>query len=409
MATFVVEYLNVSGKTWALVMKVCQLCAVDFTLKHFLLPLIDGMKSQGWSVTAVCSDGPYVASLRKQGYYIQTLEISRSMNPLLALRSLLGLIRFFRRENFDILHVHTPVAALLGRIAARFAGIPLVIYTAHGFYFHEEMPYWKHSLFVALERFGGYFTDLLYSQSSEDAEYVVIKRIVPASKVLAIGNGVDSRQFDPAIVGDGKKFRNELGIPEDGFVIGFIGRLVMEKGVVEFLMAAKTVAIQNPKVWFMLIGERLTSDHATPIDQELAVSRATLGNRLLTLGLREDIPECLAAMDLFCLPSWREGMPRTIIEAMMMAKPVLATNIRGAREEVISEATGVLVPVRSIDKLSKAMLRFSKDPMWANKLGTAGRRRALTLYEERKVVELQIDRIKKEVTNRGLCNSKASF
>lgn len=390
-------------------MKVCQLCAVDFTLKHFLLPLIDGMKSRGWSVTAVCSDGPYVASLREQGYCIETLEINRSMNPLLALRSVLSLIYFFRRENFDILHVHTPVAAIIGRVAARFAGIPLVIYTAHGFYFHEGMPRWKHSLFVAVERFGGYLTDLLFSVSAEDVEYAVSKRIVSASKVLAIGNGVDSRRFNPAIVGDGKKVRNQLGIPVDAFVIGFIGRQVKEKGIVEFLLAAKTVAIQNPKIWFMLIGERLASDHATPIDQELAVSRATLGDRLLVLGHREDIPECLAAMDLFCLPSWREGMPVTIIEAMMMAKPVLATNIRGAREEVIVESTGVLVPVRSIDKLSKAMLRFSKDPVWAKKLGITGRRRALALYEERTIVELQINRINKEINSRGLCNRKTSI
>jgi hypothetical protein len=103
-------------------MKVCQLCAVDFTLKHFLLPLVDGMRAQGWRVTAVCSDGPLIGAMRAAGYTIETLPIARSMNPLLALRSLAALTRLFRRERFDVLHAHTPVAALIGRVAARLAG-----------------------------------------------------------------------------------------------------------------------------------------------------------------------------------------------------------------------------------------------------------------------------------------------
>jgi hypothetical protein len=154
-------------------MKVCQLCAVDFTLKNFLLPLIDGMRAAGWRVTAVCSDGPFVSGLRERGYTIETVAIARSMNPLAALRSMIALIRLFRRERFDALHVHTPVAALIGRMAGRIAGIPLIVYTAHGFYFHDQMSSRKRSLFVALERFGGLFTDLLFSQSAEDAEEAV--------------------------------------------------------------------------------------------------------------------------------------------------------------------------------------------------------------------------------------------
>jgi glycosyltransferase involved in cell wall biosynthesis len=388
-------------------MKVCQLCAVDFTLKHFLLPLIDGMQSRSWAVTAVCTDGPYVHALREQGYRIETLTICRSMNPLRAVRSMLALLRLFRRERFDVLHAHTPVAALVGRIAARLAGIPLVIYTAHGFYFHEGMPAWKRSLFVALERLGGRLTDLLFSQSSEDAEDAIREGIIPASKVLAIGNGVDPKRFDPVIVGDGAAVRNELGIPTDAFVIGCIGRQVREKGIVEFLQAAETVAADHTKVWFLLIGERLASDHASSVVAELAAARSSLGARLVTPGLRTDIPECLAAMDLFCLPSWREGMPRTIIEAMMMGKPVLSTDIRGAREEVIAEVTGILVPVRSADSLAKAMVRFIKDSVWTQKLGIAGRNSALSLYHERRVVELQLERIKKEAHSRGLCRDEA--
>jgi hypothetical protein len=97
----------------------------------------------------------------------------------------------FRKERFDLLHAHTPVAALIGRIAARLAGVPMIVYTAHGFYFHDEMPRWKRRLFVEMERLGARFTDLLFTQSSEDAQTAVAEKLLSRERVLAIGNGVD--------------------------------------------------------------------------------------------------------------------------------------------------------------------------------------------------------------------------
>jgi glycosyltransferase involved in cell wall biosynthesis len=382
--------------------KICQLCAVDFTLKHFLLPLVDGMRAQAWQVTAVCSDGPGVAGMRAAGYTIETIPIARSMNPVLAMRSLAALVRLFRRERYEVLHAHTPVAALIARIAAHLTGIPLVVYTAHGFYFHDEMPRWKRALFVALERLGGRFTDLLFSQSREDADDAVREGIAPRERVVAIGNGVDVSRFDPAKVGVGDTARESLGIPADAFVIGMIGRHVKEKGIEELLAAAKVVAVKHPNAWFLLVGSRLPSDHSGDVDQAFARARSALGERLVAPGLRSDIPELLAAMDLFCLPSWREGMPRTIIEAMMMAKPVVATDIRGAREEVVPEQTGLLVPTRSPAALTAAIERFVTDPAWGRALGRAGRERALALYDEEKVVALQLEHISRAARQRGL-------
>jgi glycosyltransferase involved in cell wall biosynthesis len=278
----------------------------------------------------------------------------------------------------------------------------LVVYTAHGFYFHDEMPRLKRAIFVMLERLGGRFTDLLFSQSAEDAEDAVREGIAPRENVLAIGNGVDVIRFDPARVGAGDTARESLGIPRDAFVVGMIGRQVKEKGVADYLAAARILAAGYPHAWFLLVGERLASDHASGVEAELAAARAALGARLVTPGLRSDIPQLLAAMDLFCLPSWREGMPRTIIEAMMMGKPVLATDIRGAREEVIADQTGLLVPSRSPDRLAQAMQRFVDDPDWGRRLGQAGRERALMLYDENKVVALQLERIALAARHRGL-------
>lgn len=379
-------------------MKVCQLCAVDFTLNNFLLPLIDGMRSVGWEVTAVCSDGEKIQNLRERGYDIEVVSIDRSFNVLRHVMSIFVLIRLFKARGFDVVHVHTPVASVIGRIAARIAQVPVVIYTAHGFYFHDEMPAWQRRMFILIERICAPLTDILFTQSEEDCRTAETEYLGPPSRVFAIGNGVDSTRFDPRRTGDGKVIRMKLGIPENAFIIGFIARMVQEKGVGEFLRAAIDVVEKHKNIYFLMIGERLISDHAGNIEKELENASTILKDRLIITGPRHDIPELLASMDVFCLPSWREGMPRTIIEAMMMAKPVIATNIRGSREEVIEGETGYLVPTRDSQALAKAFMKCAENVEHARRMGVAGRSRALRLYDEPRVVALQIQRIREYMT-----------
>lgn len=375
-------------------LKVCQLCAVDFTLDKFLLPLVNAMTAQGWEVVSVCSDGPAIDRLRQAGYVIQTVNIPRSLNALRLIAPFWQLYRLFRRERFDILHAHTPVAALIGRIAARLAAVPMVVYTAHGFYFHDAMPPWKRRLFVEMERLGARLTDLLFTQSSEDAQTAVIENFLPSAQVLAIGNGVDPKCFDPAARRPREEVRAELGLPIDAPVIGMVGRLVAEKGVREFLAAAEILMSQFPHAHFLLVGERLASDHADPVEDTVTHAKSRLGTKLIMTGMRRDIPDLMGAMDVFCLPSYREGMPRTIIEAMMSGLPVVATDIRGSREEVVANVTGLLVPVRDAEALAKALAQIIDAHADARAMGEAGRKRALAFYDEHKVVALQIDTIK---------------
>lgn len=373
-------------------LKVCQLCAVDFTLKHLLLPLVVGMQEKGWNVTSVCSDGPYINELRRQGHRHFPITISRNIFDVPShVRSVWLLYKFFRRERFDVLHVHTPIAALLGRIAGRLSGIPLIVYTAHGFYFHDEMPKFKYRFYVLVEKLSGHWTDLLFTQSSEDAQVAVAEGIADRSRVVDIGNGVDAELFDPANDARKQRIRIALGIPVDALVVGVVSRLVGEKGLVEFLEAAVELGKTFPKAHFILVGERLPSDHDTSVHQELHAAQTQLGSRLAAVGYRADVADLLGAMDIFCLPSYREGMPRSIIEAMMMALPVVATNIRGSREEVVDGETGLLVPIRSSAALVQALGRLIADPDLSRRMGKSGRQRALKLYDERRVVAQQID------------------
>lgn len=383
-------------------MKVCQVCAVGFTLKHFLLPLIDGMKNEGWIVQSVCSEGKETRELMSAGYDIHHIEIARSANPILALISTFKLIKLFRKEKFDVVHVHTPVASLAGRLAAWVSRVPIVVYTAHGFYFHDDMPTWKRKICILIERIAGLWTDILFTQSSEDAETAVNERIMPKDCVLAIGNGVNVNRFNPKTYSNCVSLRASINIPNDAFVFGFIGRHVREKGIAEFLDAAQKVAAENLNVYFITIGAKLDSDHADGVAQELYATKEKLKDRFVMLGQRDDIPELLLSMDVFCLPSWREGMPRSIIEAMMMSKPVIATNIRGSREEVIHGVTGTLVPVRSSNALAAAMFDLLLNPFKINAYGLASRQRALDLYDEAKIIEFQLKKISAFANSRGI-------
>ena len=345
-------------------------------------------------MVSVCSNGKHTEELRAQGYRVESIAISRSTNVINHIKSIYHLYKFFKANSFDIVHVHTPIAAMVGRLAAWLARVPIVIYTAHGFYFHDDMNLVKKGSHIFLERILGSITDLLFTQSEEDAESAVEYRIAANENVYAIGNGVDIQRFSPA-KGDFSNVRENLGIPSEAFVVGMIARLVKEKGVEEFLEAALELDQLQDDCYFLLVGERQEHDHAKGVEAAIESSKKVLGKRLILTGYRSDTPQLLSAMNLFVLPSWREGMPRSIIEAMMMGLPVVATNIRGSREEVIPNETGLIVAVRSAPQLAAAILKCIKNPKWAIELGVKGRRRALQYYDERKVVEFQLEIIEK--------------
>ncbi len=371
-------------------MKICQLCAVDFTLYHFLLPLMRGMRDAGHEVVGVCADGPLLAKVRAEGFRVEPAPISRSFSLLRHRAAYRHLSRFFRREGFDMVHVHTPVAALVGRFAARRAGVPRIVYTAHGFYFHDRMPARKRIPFVALEWLAGRFTDVLFTQAEEDAAYARRVGLIRGRIVEAIGNGVDPARFAPGSDDVARRagLRTDFDTPPEAVVIAVIGRLVAEKGYPELFEAMRGI---DAVLW--VVGERLESDHAGAVDTDRIAGDPILGGRVRLLGYRADVPGILRAADIFTLPSHREGMPRSVIEAMMCALPVVGTDVRGTREEVVEGETGTLVPVNDPAALAAALDRLASDPGLRVRMGAAGRARALALYDEAKVVARQLERL----------------
>ncbi|MCX7747153.1 MAG: glycosyltransferase family 4 protein [Clostridia bacterium] len=373
--------------------KILQVCAIDETVKSLLMPLIDRLAKDGFDVFSCCSKGKNSDELRKKGYKIENIEIARSISPVSNIKSIIRLYKYMKKEKFDVVHVHTPIAALLGRIAAWLAKVPVVIYTAHGFYFHELMKPLTYRTFVNIEKFAGkLLTDYIMTQSEEDRQTAIKEGISKSENILTIGNGVDvTGRFNPQNIDKtvAETKRKELGIGDADKVISFIGRMVEEKGIFELVKAFDGIkGKENYKL--LLIGDRFTFERDTGTFEKL--NQILTGNKnIIMAGRRTDIEYLLYISDLFILPSYREGMPRSIIEAMSLGKPVIATNIRGCREEVVDRETGFLVEVKSAESIREKILRILDNPEKASEMGVKARKRAEELFDEEKVLDKEIE------------------
>jgi glycosyltransferase involved in cell wall biosynthesis len=387
------------------VVRLLELCAVDFTAYHLLRPLGVGLRGAGYDVTFCCSGGEGLDLLRSEGFGVEAIRISRSYNVAHHARTFAALLAFLRRERFSIIHAHTPVAGLIGRAAARIAGVPGIVYTAHGFYFHDEMGPPVRAFFASLERCAAAFTDIIFVQSEEDWEEAIRLKIAPREKLIHIGNGVDPGAFGRAVyIREAARFREEHGLG-GGPVVGFVGRAVHEKGAIEFIRAAAIVKRTVPGVKFVMVGEPLRSDRDSCWDELQRLRRELgLGADLVLTGYRRDVPAILAAFDLFALPSYREGMPRALLEAMATGLPVVATAIRGCREEVADGVTGILVPARDHEALAAAIEKILAVPGTGAAMGRAGRERVLAKFDERGIIARQIEFIRR-LTERKLRNT----
>lgn len=366
-------------------MKIAEVINVDFSLRHFLLPLMRGARARGHEVVGLCAEGPLLDLPRQEGFRIIPVPMARSLNPAAQARALSALLRAFRAERFDLVHGHMPISGLLARAAARAAGVPRIAYTCHGFLFNQPGPWWRRHLALALERAAGRVTDTYLTVSEEEAGDA--RRLGIHPRATAVLNGRDPAVFrpDPAARA---ALRAELGAGPGDCVVVAVSRLVRHKGWPELLEAMRATP-EHAVLW--VVGERLPTDHGEEMGPHLDRAAAALGRRLVRLGYRHDVPRVLAAADLFCLPSHFEGLPMSVIEAMLTGLPVVSTDIRGPREMVVPEETGLLVPPMQAAPLGAALARLAADPGLRARLGEAGRARALARYTEAAVVGRTLD------------------
>ncbi len=362
-------------------MRVIEVTNVDFSLRHFLLPLMRGIRDRGHDVLGVSADGPLLDDVRAEGLRVHPVALARSLSPVALARGFRELHALFRAEKPDLVHAHMPISGFLARAAARAAGVPRVAYTCHGFLFNQPGPWPRRAASLAMERAGGLLTDVFLTVSHEEAGDA--RRLGIARHPVAVGNGRNSNLFapDPAARA---RIRRELGVAEDRVVITAVSRLVRHKGYPELLAAMKDVPAE---LW--VVGERLPSDHGE--DMAPYFQGCGLGERLRLLGYRADVAAILAGSDIFVLPSHFEGLPMSVIEAMLCGLPVVATDIRGPREQVVPGETGLLVPPATARPLAEALSSLAAQPALRVRFGAAGRERALAHFEEGAVVAATLD------------------
>ena len=371
--------------------KIVQVTAIGMSQVKLLSKLNNTLVEKGFEVHAVCTADKYTDQLAKDNIIFHDVKIDRAINPKGNIKSIIEMIKIFKKVKPEIVHVHTPVAAVLGRIAAKIAGVPHVIYTAHGFYFHEGMSSMKYKLFFTIEKYiGRIFTDYIFTQSKEDYDLAVKNDFLKNDNYLHISNGIDlNNQFNLSNISNTEiiELKEHLNIQENDIVFTFLGRMVKEKGIIELLEAFKILSSENKNVKLLCMGSMPDSERD---DSIAGLLKNYDSNQITFLGQVSSPENYYALSDVFVLPSYREGMPRSIIEAMAMKNAIIATDIRGSREEVSHKENGYLVEVQNIPQLLEAMRYLTNHPDKIESMKEAGYKKTLAEYDEQQVVGKQL-------------------
>ena len=364
--------------------KVVYVTTIDMTIRFLLFNQLLHLKDMGYSISAVCTSGPWVVEIEQAGIPVKTIGLTRRISPVQDLLALMELYFHFCKEKPAIVHTHTPKANLLGRLAARLAHVPVVIGTEHGFYFYGKIgwAYWFHA---TVARLGAWLSDVTFVINENDWELAQQKKISHPPRLVYLrgGVGVDLDRFNPRAV-DGLAIRSQLDIHPATSVVGIVARLSYEKGLREFLDAAAEISSVMPQALFLVVGPE---DGVTQKELETITDQLGIRNKVQFLGMRRDMPELYSAMDILVLPSYREGLGIVLAEAGAMGKPVVATNIRGCKEAVCDGQNGLLVPLGDVQALADAIIELLTDREKARRMGEEGRRMALERFDEQMVFE----------------------
>lgn len=386
--------------------KVCQIVSADISLKFLLINFMQYLQREGFEVWAVSSKGKWIPEIENQGIRVHTVEITRKLfTPLADLTALIRLTFFLRKERFDIVHTHTPKASFLGQLAAFFARVPIRITTIHGLYFQEESSWQKKIIFMPIEWIIAKICHRAFSVNREDITTLIKKNIYPSRKVSYLGGGINVDRFNPDRFS--KEFilqkKQEVGIPKDALVIGIVARLVKEKGFIPLFAAFAEIIKQFPEAILLVVGPQ-EPEKRDALNPDI-VDEYGIRNNVLFLGERVDVVELYALMDVFVLPSYREGLGLSVLEASAMKRPVVASDIRGCREGVNQGQTGILVPSNNPARLAEALSYILSHPEEGKIMGEAGRKKVEAEFNEKVMfarMKEEYERLAREKISRKL-------
>ncbi len=318
--------------------------------------------------------------------YIQVPQLRRNIHLFYDFSALLKTFRLLRRERPDIVHTHTSKAGLLGRLAAKLAGIPSIIHTPHGHVFFGYFGALKTRMFILFEKLASRITDKIVALTPREKSDYLSYKVTSEEKLVVIPSGIELHKCQHAPREERFKLKKGLGIPETSAVVGTAGRLVPVKGPQFLLKAFKQVISEHPDTYLVFAGDG-------PLRKSLEKNAVVMGlaKKIIFAGWRDDMARVLSVFDVFCLPSLNEGMGRVLVEAMALGKPIVASDVGGIPDLIIPGKNGFLVPPRNPGELARQILFLVKNREEAAKLGRAGKEMVSVFSDEimvQKIAEL---------------------
>jgi glycosyltransferase involved in cell wall biosynthesis len=366
-----------------------MIATISGTIRHFLLPYAEHFRGLGWRVEAAANGASSDAVLRDAFDAVHELPLSRSI------RDVAGIVRSEQAladvlgSRQDIVHVHTPIAAFLTRYAVSRLPThlrPAVVYTAHGFHFHGAGRRVTNAAFLTAERVAGRWTDRLVVINDEDEEAARRHRIVPRQHLVRMpGIGIDTAVFAPDAVSPDRAadVRERLEIASDAPLFAVMGELNRNKRQRDAIAAL--AAMRNTNACLVLLGNGVARAAL-----EATVSELGLEDRVHFLGYQQDVRPVVRASNAVILPSAREGLARSVMEALSLEVPVIASTARGNRELVGSDG-GFIFPTGDVAALTAAMDRIAEHPDEAHVMGRRGRERMVVQYDLRVLIGMHED------------------
>lgn len=321
--------------------------------------------------------GPYEKEFIQSGIpFVAIPSYVRHLHPVHDARAILSLVRLLKKERFDIVHAHGPKAGFLARLAARLCSVPVVMYTHHGIVFHSRQSAIKRYVYRNLEALATTWTHKLVCVSEYNRDTLLRAGIGRRDDYVVVWNGVDPSPYqlqepESLLI---NQVRTSLNIAPTDIVIAMVARLEEPKDPVLLVRAAAHIDSGIP--WKILfVGDGSLRPHVERVARELRIE-----SKVVITGFRSDVPAVLAASDIAVLASKSEGLPISVIEAMMAGKPVVATSVGGTREVVVDNETGFLVPVDDPISLGNRLSILAAHADLRSHMGALGRSRALELF-----------------------------
>jgi glycosyltransferase involved in cell wall biosynthesis len=394
-------------------MRILYVTRVPTTI-FFIYPLAKRLRERGNVVEFVFGPGSRLDEIEASGFSFSMLSMNKKSRSFKNIHVINQLSRIIKDGHYDVVHTLTPVIGIYGRLAAYMAKTPVVIHSVLGSLLASGVPLSHRLMYFTSEMATSRLVDLFITLNDKDAKDMIKYRFASKDKIatLKYEYGIDLNIFNPEIIDRNqleearRKYQLHDGIP----VIGFIGRMIGDKGILDLFEAYKKIRASGQRIKLLYLGDTFSTDNDKKSWELLKdlVSESGYENDVTFLGRHPEAPFYISLMDVVVHPSHHEGFPRVPVEAGAMRKPSVCTAVSGAEVAIEEGKTGFIVPIKNPDRLAEAIQKLITDPVLARKMGNAGRKRAVELFDEDKIVDQQIQ-IYEEFFKKNKKTSKLSI